>query len=127
MSIYGCGMIVAHGGGELADLRASQEEALVLRGDAAKLPAVKLGARELANLELLASGAFSPLTGFMEEVDYIRSRDNMRLASGAPWPIQITLDIDEDTTRALRLGVEIALADESGSAFGILKALLLFI
>ena len=58
-----------------------------------------LGAREIADLEMLASGAFSPLTGFMGEADYNRSRDEMRLASGVPWSIPITLGVDEATAQ----------------------------
>ena len=66
-----------------------------LKSHAEKLPSVKLGARETADLEMLASGAFTPLTGFMGEADYKSSRDKMRLASGAPWSIPITLGVDE--------------------------------
>ena len=83
--------ITAHGGGDLVDLSAPEAERASLRKYIEKLPAVKLGARDLADLEMLASGAFSPLTGFMGEADYVRSRDEMRLASGTPWSIPITL------------------------------------
>src|SRR5579862_7374422 len=76
--------IAAHGGGELVDLKAPPSERAALAAHAAKLAAVTLNARDLADLEMLASGAFSPLTGFMGEADYLRSRDEMRLASGVP-------------------------------------------
>ena len=52
--------ISAHGGGELVDLKAPAETRAKLAADAAKLPAVTLNARDLADLEMLASGAFSP-------------------------------------------------------------------
>ena len=87
--------ITAHGGGELNDLKAPASERASLKSHAEKLPSVKLGARETADLEMLASGAFTPLTGFMGEADYKSSRDTMRLASGAPWSIPITLGVDE--------------------------------
>src|SRR6202795_2917820 len=96
--------ISAHGGGELVDLRAPAAEQAALRAYAEKLPTVTLGAREIADLEMLASGAFSPLTGFMGEADYIRSRDEMRLASGVPWSIPITLGVAETAARALNPG-----------------------
>ena len=64
--------ITAHGGGELNDLKAPASERAALKSHAEKLPSVKLGARETADLEMLASGAFTPLTGFMGEADYLQ-------------------------------------------------------
>jgi sulfate adenylyltransferase len=113
--------ISAHGGGELVDLKAPAGERATLAARAAKLPAVTLNARDLADLEMLASGAFSPLTGFMGEADYIRSRDEMRLASGVPWSIPITLGVDEATAKSLKTGTEIALTTEDGKRLAILK------
>jgi sulfate adenylyltransferase len=113
--------ITAHGGGELVDGKAPAAERAALRDRAASLPMVKLGARELADLEMLASGAFSPLTGFMGEADYVRSRDEMRLASGIPWSIPITLGVEEATARSLKTGSDVALANESGQRLAILK------
>jgi sulfate adenylyltransferase len=113
--------ISAHGGGELVDLKAVAGERATLAAHAAKLPTVTLNARDLADLEMLASGAFSPLTGFMGEADYIRSRDEMRLASGVPWSIPITLGVDEATAKSLKTGIEIALATEDGKRLAILK------
>jgi sulfate adenylyltransferase len=113
--------ISAHGGGELVDLKAPAGERATLAARAAKMPAVTLNARDLADLEMLASGAFSPLTGFMGEADYTRSRDEMRLASGVPWSIPITLGADEATAKSLKPGAEIALTTEDGKRLAILK------
>jgi sulfate adenylyltransferase len=113
--------ITAHGGGDLVDLRAPEAERASLRKYIEKLPAVKLGARDLADLEMLASGAFSPLTGFMTEADYVRSRDEMRLASGTPWSIPITLGLEEAEARALSSGQDIALVADGGDRIAILK------
>jgi sulfate adenylyltransferase len=113
--------IAAHGGGELVDLRAPAGERDGLRARAAKLAAITLNARDLADLEMLVSGAFSPLTGFIGEADYLRSRDEMRLISGTPWPIPITLGVTEEQARALALGQEVALATEEGARLAILK------
>jgi sulfate adenylyltransferase len=107
--------ITAHGGGELVDLRVPSADQARVRADAAKLPTVTLGARELADLEMLASGAFSPLTGFMDQADYVRSRDEMRLASGVPWSIPITLGVEEAEAKKLSVGEEVALATENGA------------
>ena len=113
--------ITAHGGGELVDLKAPAAERAALLTHAASLPVVTLTARDISDLEMLASGAFSPLTGFMGEADYTRSRDEMRLASGAPWSIPITLAVDEATAHSLKAGADIALATDAGKALAILK------
>ncbi|HYB90577.1 MAG TPA: sulfate adenylyltransferase [Candidatus Binataceae bacterium] len=113
--------ISAHGGGELVDLKAPASERAALKAHAAGLAAVTLNARDLADLEMLASGAFTPLSGFMGEADYVRSRDQMRLGIGVPWPIPITLGVDEAAARALKIGSDVALATESGARLAILK------
>lgn len=113
--------ISAHGGGELVDLKAPTAERAALRTHAASLPVVTLTARDISDLEMLASGAFSPLTGFMGEADYTRSRDELRLASGAPWSIPITLAVDEATAHSLKVGADIALATDDGKRLAILK------
>jgi sulfite reductase (ferredoxin) len=73
----------------------------VLRGDAladarARVPTLKriaLNARMMSDLELLAVGALSPLEGFMGESDYRAVLRDMRLASGLPWTLPITLAV----------------------------------
>jgi ATP sulfurylase len=113
--------ITPHGGGELADLQAPEAERAGLRKYLEKLPAVALNARDLADLEMLATGAFSPLTGFMGEADYVGSRDKMRLASGLPWPIPITLGAAAADAGSLGAGQDVALAGEDGSRLALLK------
>jgi sulfate adenylyltransferase len=115
------GSITAHGGGELIDLRASAAEAAKLRAHAAGLASVTLSPRDLADLEMLASGAFSPLTGFMAEADYARSRDELRLASGVPWSIPITLGVEAAQADKLKPGTDVALATPDGTRLAILK------
>jgi sulfate adenylyltransferase len=75
----------------------------------------------LADLEMLATGAFSPLTGYMAEADYLRSREEMRLASGVPWPIPLTLAIEEAAALGLTRGQDIALTSEDGNRVGLLR------
>jgi sulfate adenylyltransferase len=118
--------ITPHGGGDLVDLAAPARERDALRRHAAGLSAVPLSARDLADLEMLATGAFSPLTGFMGEADYARSRDEMRLASGIVWSIPITLGVDEAIARSLKAGQEIALTADGGARLAILKLAELF-
>lgn len=113
--------ITPHGGAELVDRTAPASERAAARAHAAKLPVIALGARELADLEMLSTGAFSPLTGFMGEADYQRSRDDLRLANGVPWSIPITLGVDDAAARELKPGQEIALAADGGLRIATLK------
>ena len=113
--------ITPHGGAELVDRTVPAPERAAVRAHAAKLPVIALGARELADLEMLSTGAFSPLTGFMGEADYQRSRDDLRLANGVPWSIPITLGVDDAAARELKPGQEIALAADGGLRIATLK------
>jgi sulfate adenylyltransferase len=112
--------ISPHGGDKLVELKVAEGERVRLHAYAEKLPVVSLNARDLADLEMLATGAFSPLAGYMEEADYTRSRDEMRLASGVPWPIPITLGVEEETARGLSRGQDVALASD-GDRIALLK------
>ena len=62
---------------------------------AATLPRLSVGAREVADLRMLASGALSPLDGFMGARDYQSVLDRGRLASGAPFTIPVLLRTGE--------------------------------
>ena len=82
--------ITPHGGGTLIDLRCSDKERESLRKKARSLPSVKLDARALTDLELLAIGGFSPLEGFMTEEQCKSVVNDMHLPgaarSGPPSP-----------------------------------------
>ncbi len=96
-------------GGALVDraLRGSLRAAA--REKAASLPCIPLSRMNLADLEMIAVGAYSPLTGFMRSEDYRRVVDEMRLSNGLVWPIPVTLAVSEAQANALREGQEIAL------------------
>ncbi len=81
------------------------------RQRAAHLPRVPLSRANLADLELIAVGAYSPLTGFLRRDDYRRVVDEMRLTSGLVWPIPVTLAVDADMARALRVGQDVTLTE----------------
>ncbi|AFZ69034.1 sulfate adenylyltransferase [Deinococcus peraridilitoris] len=68
----------------------------------ATLPTLELSARNYADLELIATGVYSPLTGFMGEADYQSVIDRMRLASGTPWSVPITLGVSREDAPRLR-------------------------
>jgi len=110
----------AHGG-PLVDLLVTRPEADALRQRAASLPLVRLSARSLSDLELLAVGGYSPLTGFMTEPDYRSVVSDMHLASRVPWPMPITLAVSTADADAIAEGSEIVLSDENGSMLAIMQ------
>lgn len=76
------------------------------------MPVLSLGAREISDLEMMATGAYSPLEGFLGESDYRSVRANMRLANGVAWPIPITLSVTSEKGSELREGEDVALYQE---------------
>ena len=82
-------------GGTLVDITVHGQEQEELNAVAASLPSLQLSARSLCDLELLATGAFSPLERFMGEMDYQNVIHDMRLSSQVLFPIPITLTADK--------------------------------
>jgi sulfate adenylyltransferase len=74
----------------------------------------------LSDLELIAIGAYSPITGFLGEEDYYTVVNNMRLASGHVWSIPITLPVSEYTANSLKIGDRVRLVYQ-GNVYGILE------
>jgi sulfate adenylyltransferase len=85
-------------------------------GDLESLETVTLTSRELSDLDMLASGALSPLEGFMGAEDYERVLEDMRLASGLPWALPVCLAVDGPPR-----GDRVALADGNGLALAVLE------
>ncbi len=104
------GSIAPHGG-QLVNrvLRGTLREAALER--AQSLPKVQLTPMAVSDLEMIAVGAFSPLTGFMTREDYESVIDTMRLSNGLPWTIPITLPVDDETAASLKEGQEVTLMD----------------
>ena len=76
-----------------------ETQAAALLAEAESLYSHSLSDRQLCDLELLLSGGFSPLEGFLDEADYNGVVENMRLANGLLWPMPITLDVSEEEVR----------------------------
>ena len=103
-------LIAPHGGRLVAPLAPEPERAAKLTR-AAGLPAVRLTSREVSDLIMIGMGAFSPLTGFMGEADYLGVVTDMRMADGTLWPIPITL-APAAGVDGITPGQEIALVDD---------------
>jgi len=108
-------------GGVLKDLYLPPSEAEALAPRLAGLPSLALGTRQLCDLELLLSGAFSPLEGFLGRTDYNGVVEDMRLADGTLWPMPITLDVDEAFSANLTRGSEVVLRDGEGVPLAVLE------
>ncbi|KKN16475.1 hypothetical protein LCGC14_0975490 [marine sediment metagenome] len=81
---------------------------------------IKLDDRQMADLDLIAVGAFSPLEGFIGKADYDSVLQNMRLSSGLPFSIPITLAVEESEAAKLTEGEDVLLQDSSGKTVGVL-------
>lgn len=101
-------------GGELTNLIATRDRIFELQAESRDWPSWDLTPRQLCDLELLVTGGFSPLRGFMARADYDGVCSNMRLANGALWPIPIPLDVTAELAASLKPGQTVALRDPEG-------------
>lgn len=106
---------IAPHGGELVDRRAPAEEREERKAEAAGLNRVVLGPRTLSDLEMISTGVFSPLTGFMNREDYESVVTTMHLAGGLVWSMPITLAVGEEEASSISEGDEIALVTGDGA------------
>ncbi len=113
-------LIAPHGGKLVQRVVADAKELETWHAEAPRLRSVMLGVREMMDLDLLAVGAMSPLEGFMGEEDYQAVVASMRLASGLPWSIPVTLPVTKAAAETLPAGEPIALKDQDGHILAIL-------
>ena len=106
-------------GGKLVNLVVEGEEREELLARSNSLPSVKISARALCDLELLATGAFSPLDRFMSRVNYERVLTEMRLSDGTLFPIPVTLPVDESTLPSY--GEQITLSDARNNTIAVMQ------
>lgn len=85
------------------------------------LDSITLTQRQLCDLELILNGGFAPLTGFMNQADYLSVLSKMRLCDGTLWPMPIMLDIAAELAESLQPQQEIALRDSEGLLLAILQ------
>jgi sulfate adenylyltransferase len=109
---------IAPHGGVLVDRVADEATRAELLSRAAELPEIRLNVRELSDLEMIASGALSPLTGFMGRADYERVVAEGRLANGLPWTIPVTLSARAELADKLGPDATVALRAPDGRLVG---------
>lgn len=108
-------------GGRLVNSVLAGEARIEAEARARDLPWISLNARAVSDLECLATGAFSPLRGFMCRADYERVVHEMRLKSDLLWTLPITLAVAGEEATALSEGREAALLDPGGELLGLLS------
>lgn len=112
-------VLISPYGGRLVNLIVSPEEAESLKSYAGTLDSIQISPRALCDLELLATGAFSPLDRFMGKEDHQRVVEEMRLANGTLFPLPITLPVSDDAPVAL--DKQIALRDAKNNIIAVMR------
>jgi len=106
---------IAPHGGTLVDLLVPREQRDRARTEADHLPKLVVSERELSDLEMLAVGALSPLTGFVGEADYLSVLDTMHLSNGLAWSIPVTLSLTDEDVKRIGAGTSVALLPAEGA------------
>ncbi len=112
-------ILIAPWGGGLVNLLTAPEQIAEARAHAGSLHSIQLSERTVCDLELLATGGFSPLKEFMGQADYQRVVEEMRLADGTLFPIPVTLPVSDDS--GIRLDQEIALRDSKNNLLATMR------
>lgn len=108
-------------GETLVNLLVDEARQTLLKNISLNLTDISLNDRQLCDLELLATGALSPLTGFMNNADYESVLDRMRLQDGTFWPMPVCLDVSETIARGLEVGQSVALRDFEGFLLAVME------
>lgn len=111
---------IAPHGGVLINRFVPDAQRTEVTAEARSLPQIALDARQISDLELIATGAASPLTGFLTQADYQSVVQTRHLANGLPWTIPVTLAVTGEQAGSARPGSRVALTDENGLPLAIL-------
>jgi len=107
------GFIAPHGG-RLVDRKVPAEERDERLREAEELTKVPLEPRALSDLQMISTGVFSPVEGFMLQDDYLNVVEEMHLSNGLAWSMPITLAVDEEVANSLKEDSMVALVDGDG-------------
>jgi sulfate adenylyltransferase len=108
-------------GGELIqrELKGTKRDETIKKAES--MPSLTISKWSVSDVELIAIGGFSPLTGFMGQADYKRVLKEMHLDNGLPWTIPVTLPVTEEEADKVNVGGEVALYGEDGKLYGVIK------
>jgi sulfate adenylyltransferase len=111
--------LISPHGGKLIDLLVADDERDSLAARAASLPRLQLTPRNICDLELIATGGFSPMDRFMGKADYQRVLEEMRLKNGTLFPLPVTLTCKKD--QATAFDHEITLVDQFNNPLAVMR------
>lgn len=104
-------LVTAHGGKLVnREVNGSERDRLIAASNG--LRRLQLDLRAIADLEMIAVGAYSPLEGFMDSSNYKSVLSRKRLADGTVWSMPITLAVSEEESGPLSEGADVALFQE---------------
>ncbi len=112
-------MIKPHGG-TLVNRYVNDAEKSSFIEKAQSLPKIILDDKNISDLEMIASGAMSPLTGFLKKDDYQSVVETMHLSNGVVWSIPITLAVDETKANELKSAEQAGLYDDAGNLLAVM-------
>lgn len=120
-------------GGKLINRELADREKAEAKKRGSSLPSLSLAPFEVSDLEMIATGAMSPLEGFMGSADFESVLNRMRLSplthpsplrgegEGLVWSLPVVKSISAEEKKSLRIGGEAILKDEKGEALAILE------
>ncbi len=109
----------AHGG-VLVNGYADPDEIAAIKADLSGSMGIRLTPRQLCDLELLLNGAYSPLTGFMDQASYASVRDRMRLPDETLWPLPVILAINTELASKIAVNDRVQLLNEENVTVALL-------
>lgn len=108
-------------GGKLVNRMADQEEKEAILSQSLHYKQVKVDKWTLSDIDLIGTGAFSPLTGFMNEGDYYHVLNHMRLMDGTVWSLPVTLSVHAAAASRIQLGERVSIiGEEDGECYAML-------
>jgi sulfate adenylyltransferase len=114
--------VIAPHGGVLINRLVEGDRRTELLEQAKSFSSIKINTWTISDLDLIGVGAFSPLTGFMNEENYNSVVERMRLADGTVWSIPITLAVEEQVAASLKIGETVSLVgEEDGIIYGLIE------
>lgn len=112
--------LISPNGGTLVNRLVSPDEAEQLRAKSPELPVIKLDPKQACDLEMIAIGAFSPLSGFVDRANFRSICKDMHTTRDCIWPIPITLAVAADTKSKLKEGGQAALHHPDGTLMAVI-------
>lgn len=112
-------MISPHGN-TLVDRFLSVERSEELKQEFDKYPEIQIDQNLFYDFLNIAIGAYSPLTGFLSQNDFLKVIHDMTLEGGEPWTLPIVLDIPVEKANKISPGDRVAVSGPNREKLGLL-------